>query len=113
MNPEFRTALTRALLTASLTGISAFLVMWSTTDDAKTLVIAALTPALAVLMARFGVEGAIDTQSRVKAEGAAKDTLIAEVTATEPEAVAEAKAGIVAASIPRTAGDILREKDKP
>ena len=68
MSAEFRTALVRALLTAVLVGVSGFLATWATTDEPKTLVIAALTPAIAVLMARFGIEGARDTQARVRAE---------------------------------------------
>ena len=63
MSHEYKTALVRALLTAVLVGVSAFLATWATTDDVKTLVIAALTPAIAVLMARFGVEGALDTKA--------------------------------------------------
>ena len=66
MSAEFKTALVRALLTAVLVGISGFLATWATTSDVKTLVIAALTPAIAVLMARFGVEGAIDTRAKPK-----------------------------------------------
>ena len=63
MSAEFKVALFRGLLTAALVAVSAFLATWATTDDVKTLVIAALTPAVAVLMARFGVEGALDTRA--------------------------------------------------
>ena len=63
MSAEFRVALFRGLMTATLVAISSFLATWATTDDTKTLVIAALTPAIAVLMARFGVEGALDTKA--------------------------------------------------
>ena len=53
-------ALTRAIVGAALIGAAAFLVMWSQTDEVKTLVIAGLTPAIGHLLLRFGIEGYID-----------------------------------------------------
>lgn len=63
MNQVYVVAGIRALITATVTGGLAFLVVWTNTDDVKTLVIAGLTPFLTVLGARFGVEGTIDSRS--------------------------------------------------
>ena len=69
MSPEYRTALFRALLSAVLVGASGFLAVWATTDDTKTLIIAAAAPAIATLMARFGVEGSVDARAARRSEG--------------------------------------------
>ena len=63
MSAEFKTALFRGLLTAALVAVSGFLATWSTTDDVKTLIIAAAVPAVATLMARFVGEGTVDTRA--------------------------------------------------
>ena len=62
--PPWMVALTRAIVGASLLGASAFLAMWSQTDDVKVLLIAGLTPFIGHLLIRFGIEGVIDTGKR-------------------------------------------------
>ena len=57
-------ALTRAIIGAALLGASAFLAMWSQTDDVKVLLIAGLAPFIGHLAIRFGIEGVIDTGKR-------------------------------------------------
>lgn len=59
-------AFLRALFVALFSGVSAFLATWSTTDDAKTLAIAAATAFLAPFAARFGVEGTYDMNRDAK-----------------------------------------------
>ena len=54
-------ALMRAVVGAALLGASGFLTMWSQTDEVKLLIIAGLTPAVGLLILRFGVEGIVDT----------------------------------------------------
>ena len=51
-----------ALVVGFLSGVPTFLVRWGTTDDAKTIAIAAATPFLAPFFARFGGEGTYDTR---------------------------------------------------
>lgn len=53
---------TRAVIGAVLLGAAGFLVMWATTDDVKTLVIAGLTPAVSHLLWRLGLEGINDAR---------------------------------------------------
>jgi hypothetical protein len=59
-------AFVRALVVGFLSGVSTFLVTWSTTDDAKTIAIAAATAFLAHFLARFGGEGTYDTNRDAK-----------------------------------------------
>ena len=56
----------RALVVGALAGISTFLATWSTTEDAKTIGIAAATAFLAPFLARFGGEGTYDTNRDAK-----------------------------------------------
>lgn len=58
----WKVAFIRGVLTALVTGALAFLAVWSTSDDPKTLVIASLTPFLTTLAIRFGLEGAWDSR---------------------------------------------------
>ena len=55
-------AFTRAFLAAVVAGATSFLTVWSQTSDEKTLIIAGLTPFLAVIATRFGLEGAVDSR---------------------------------------------------
>ena len=57
-------ALVRAIVSAALLGASGFLTMWSQTDEVKLLIIAGLTPAVGLLILRFGIEGIVDTGKR-------------------------------------------------
>lgn len=60
-------AFCRAVVGAVLTGGIAFLATWQTTDEAKVLISAGVSPALAYLLLRGGLEGAVDiTKSRRK-----------------------------------------------
>ena len=59
-------ALLRALIVGLLSGATTFLATWSTTSDAKTLGIATATAFLAPFVARFGGEGAYDTNRDTK-----------------------------------------------
>jgi hypothetical protein len=59
-------AFLRALLVGLFSGVTAFLATWSTTDDAKTVAIAAATAFLAPFAARFGIEGTYDTNRDAK-----------------------------------------------
>ncbi len=65
-NTPYYGAFLRALLVAVLTGVSTFLSTWSTTNDAKTIGIAAATAFLAPFIARFGGEGTYDTNRDTK-----------------------------------------------
>jgi hypothetical protein len=49
-----------------LSGVSTVLAAWSTTNDAKTIGIAAATAFLAPFLARFGGEGTYDTNRDTK-----------------------------------------------
>jgi hypothetical protein len=59
-------AFLRAVILGILSGVSAFLATWSTTNDAKTIGIAAAVAFLAPLIARFGGEGTYDTNRDAK-----------------------------------------------
>jgi hypothetical protein len=59
-------AFLRAVMVGLFSGLSAFLASWSTTDNAKTIAIAAATAFLAPFAARFGVEGTYDTNRDAK-----------------------------------------------
>jgi hypothetical protein len=65
-NSPYYGAFLRALLVAVLTGVSTFLSTWSTTNDPKTIGIAAATAFLAPFIARFGGEGTYDTNRDTK-----------------------------------------------
>ena len=61
----------RALVTAIGTGALVTLATWTQTDDPKTIAIAGLSAVIPILIARFGIEGAVDsrpTQTRVANE---------------------------------------------
>ena len=60
----WQVATTRAVLSAAIAGGLGFLAVWTQTDDARTLVAAGLTPALATLATRLGVEGAVDSRKK-------------------------------------------------
>jgi hypothetical protein len=62
MNEVWKTAGFRAVVTAVTTGLLAALGVWSQTDDVKTIAIAGLIPFLTIIAARFGIEGAVDSQ---------------------------------------------------
>ena len=65
-NSPYYGALARALIVGVLSGVSTFLATWSTTNDAKTIGIAAATAFLAPFLARFGGEGTYDTNRDAK-----------------------------------------------
>ena len=58
----WRVAAMRAGITAVGTGALAALATWTQTAELKTIAIAGLTPALTIIVARFGVEGAVDSK---------------------------------------------------
>lgn len=58
----WKVAFIRGLGSAVVTGAMGFLAVWSTTDSAKTLVIAGMVPFLSTLSIRFALEGAIDSR---------------------------------------------------
>lgn len=62
MSEQFQAALRRALIIAVISAASTALSTWATTNDAKIIFIAAATAFLAPFIARFGGEGAYDTQ---------------------------------------------------
>src|SRR5260370_39841013 len=53
-NSPYYGAFVRALVVGVLSGVSTFLATWSTTNDAKTIGIAAATALFAPFLARFG-----------------------------------------------------------
>lgn len=59
---SWKVAAARAAVSAVIVGSIAALGVWSQTDELKTIVIAGGTPALTVLAARLGIEGAIDSK---------------------------------------------------
>ena len=59
--PPWVVAATRGLLGALIAGATGFLAVWSQTDEVKVLIIAGLSPFLAVLSTRFLGEGSLDT----------------------------------------------------
>lgn len=59
---SWKVAAIRGGITALGTGALAALTVWTQTDDAKTIAIAGLTPALTIVVARFGVEGTLDSK---------------------------------------------------
>lgn len=61
MTDQFKTALARALASSAITAAMTFLTTWQTTDDPKTLTIAAGTAFLTPLALRWGGEGYLDT----------------------------------------------------
>ncbi len=65
-NTPYYAAFLRALVVGVLAGVSTFLATWATTDDAKTIGIAAATAFLAPFLARFGGEGTYDTNRDAK-----------------------------------------------
>jgi hypothetical protein len=58
----WQTAAIRGIATAVATGALAALTTWSQTDELKVIAVAGLTPFFTILAARFGVEGAVDSQ---------------------------------------------------
>ena len=60
--PPWTISLVRGIISAIITGALAFLATWTQTDDVKLIISATMTPALTVLMVRFGLEGSIDTR---------------------------------------------------
>ena len=58
----WQVAALRGALTAIGTGALAALAMWLTTDSAKQIAVAGLTPFFTVLLARFGIEGTVDSK---------------------------------------------------
>jgi hypothetical protein len=61
MSAQFNAALIRALIIGLVSAATTALTTWSTTDDGKTIAIAAGTAFLAPFLARFGGEGSFDT----------------------------------------------------
>ena len=59
----WQVAAIRGVLTAIGTGVLAALAVWLTTDSVKQIAVAGLTPFFTVLLARFGVEGTIDSKT--------------------------------------------------
>jgi len=59
----WKVAAIRGFITATCTGALAALATWSQTDELKVIAIAGLTPFLTIIVARFGVEGAIDSKT--------------------------------------------------
>lgn len=66
MNTPYHGAFLRAAIVGLLAGLSTFLATWSTTNDAKTIGIAAATAFLAPFVARWGGEGTYDTNRDTK-----------------------------------------------
>jgi len=66
MTAQLNAALVRALIIGLVTAAGIALTTWSTTDDGKTIAIAAGTAFLAPFLTRFGGEGGFDSQ-RAKA----------------------------------------------
>lgn len=62
MTPQLRAAFGRALYQAVILGLTTALTVWATTDEVKTIIIAAGTAFLGPLALRGVVEGAIDSQ---------------------------------------------------
>jgi hypothetical protein len=55
-------AATRGTITAIGTGLLSALATWTQTDELKVIAIAGLSPTVTIMVARFGVEGAVDSQ---------------------------------------------------
>ena len=62
MDNIWKTAALRALIGATLIGATAFLSVWSQTDDVKLLVTATVTPMLSYIGVRLGIEGYVDNK---------------------------------------------------
>ncbi len=62
LSEQMKAAIGRGLIIAVPTAILTFLTTWSTTGDAKTLVIATGTSFLGTFLARSGLEGLYDTR---------------------------------------------------
>jgi hypothetical protein len=60
--PQFKVALVRGVLVATITGALTTLSTWSQTSDSKTLIIAGGTSLLSTFLARSGLEGTIDSR---------------------------------------------------
>lgn len=58
---SWKVAAIRGAITAVGTGALAALAMWTQTDEVKLIAIAGLTPTTTIMMARFGVEGTLDS----------------------------------------------------
>jgi hypothetical protein len=58
---QYNAAFVRALILAICTGLLTALTTWQTSDDGKTIIIAAGTAAITAFLARWGVEGTYDT----------------------------------------------------
>lgn len=58
----WQVAALRGVLTAVCTGALAALTTWTQTSELKVIAIAGLTPFFTILVARFGVEGTIDSK---------------------------------------------------
>ena len=65
-NSPYYGAFVRALVVGVLSAVSTFLAAWSTTNNAKTIGIAAATAFLAPFLVRFGGEGTYDTNRDAK-----------------------------------------------
>lgn len=87
-NTPYYGAFVRALVVGVLSGVSTFLATWSTTNDAKTIGIAAATAFLAPFLARFGGEGTYDTNRDAKMTAQAIPLKSSDVgyTASQPRA---------------------------
>ena len=59
----WQVAALRGALTALATGALAALAMWTQTGSLKQIAVAGLTPLITILVARFGVEGAVDSKA--------------------------------------------------
>jgi len=62
MSDQFKVAFVRALIIAFVTSLSTGLTTWATTDELKTILIAAGAAFSATFLSRFVGEGAYDTQ---------------------------------------------------
>lgn len=58
---SWKVAAIRGGITALGTGALAALTTWTQTDEVKIIAIAGLTPAITIMVARFGVEGTLDS----------------------------------------------------
>ena len=63
---SWQIAAVRAVINGAIVGGLAFLAMWATTDEAKTLIIAGVTPFLTTLATRLGIEGYVDRNNPTK-----------------------------------------------
>ena len=64
--PAWQTAAARALISAVGTGLLAWLAVWTTGASNQAEVAAGLVPFVGIVVARFGLEGSMDTHKERK-----------------------------------------------